>query len=239
MVIPKSPRFVARIAGLFAILACGTGWLCDALVAEESPAKPKYRRYDQGPLKIDEFRRGPTGSVPGRALTMTRVFYNFEFETKQLARDEFEARLTSLEAFSVFLPDESWWNHPDSDRLLAHEQGHFDIAELAARRVQLTFKKLLKNNKAITALSRTPQAAAQALDEKLAKVIQVANDQAVEDNKLYDLQTRHGARVARQEEYGRILLLSLKRLNKDLSDRQPRASKEPASPKTENQPGRS
>ena len=180
----------------------------------------KQRRYDQGPLKYSEFRQNSKDSMPGHAQTIAQVMYQYKTFIKQTARDRFEVRLTSLETYSVFLRSQSWWNHPESEELLDHEQGHFDIAEISARRLELSFRETLKNGKPIRGTGKSKRAANYDLEQKLQKVFDLANEQSLDENRQYDQQTRHGARHGQQSEFRRIQKLTLEKLAKELGGSQ-------------------
>ena len=141
---------------------------------------------------------------------MTRVMLNYEYDSK-LEGDQFRTRLSAIEAYAVFLPKDSWWRAQKSESLLDHEQGHFDIAELAARRLQHAFNKTLQ-----AGIGSTQQDAIRAMEAKLSKILQLVNEQAVNENAEYDRITSHGSNRRAQIEQRRIQRLSLRRLEKEL-----------------------
>lgn len=188
--------------------------LAPALFGEnpKSP-KPKLRRYDQGPLTIDEFRAKPVRSSPGAAMTMARIMFTYQFQSEQQPGHEFKVRLSSFHAFAVFLPSESWWDKSRAhSALLDHEQGHFDICEIAVRRVNAAVHQMFHSGKSISAVAPTSEAAETALSQKLEALIKVVDEQAAEENRVYDLQTRHGLRRSAQAEYRHIQALTLAKL---------------------------
>lgn len=82
---------------------------------------------EQRPLTWDDFLAPPDAASKGAALTAYEI----------------QARTTCEEngpAFRVtvrFLPDQSWIKPRQRNaRILAHEQGHFDLAEVTARRLR-------------------------------------------------------------------------------------------------------
>ena len=91
---------------------------------------------------------------PGKAYTMTRVLFKYSFHVRGRA-GQHEARLTAIKVYSVFLPEASWWAAKEDEWLLDHEQGHLDIAEIAARRLQLTFNRRFKAKRWISATGKT------------------------------------------------------------------------------------
>jgi hypothetical protein len=193
--------------------------LASSLFADEtSSVKSKLRRYEQGPLAIHEFRGKPDRLSTGNALTMTRVMFTFQFQIEQLANDQFKAELSSFTAFTVFLPEESWWDDARAHRgLLDHEQGHFDVAETAARRVNVAILRMFKSGKTISGVGATHAMAERALIKKMETLIKVADEQGAEENKAYDCRTRHGLWRNVQAEQRRIQTLTLVRLETELA----------------------
>ena len=209
---PKRTRPFASIGWRWPLV-----WLFVGLGSAVHAEKPKNRYYSQGPLKLSEFRQYAPEAQRFRAFTMTRVAYRYEFDGKQTAPDRFETTLKSLVVYSEFLPKESWWHRRAPANLLDHEQGHFDIAEITAIRLQLAFRKVLNGGRPISATGITLQDAKLALNKKLQLVFDAANKQAAEENRQYDLQTRHGNRFSTQAEVRRIQTLTLKQLQGQLS----------------------
>ena len=103
----------------------------------------KERRFDAGPLKIREFVGNPARQN-GDAKTMARVMFQYEFTSRRTSKNRVAVRLSSFHAYSVFLPKESWWRPSARAELLDHEQGHFDLVEIAARRVTLVVERMFK-----------------------------------------------------------------------------------------------
>lgn len=198
------------------ILLCANMLVGLASFSSASDPRPQLRRYDQGPLAHAEFRTNVRAALPGKALTMTRTMFTYRFEVIQTSAKTYEAKPTSLDAFSVFLPDESWWHRRAPRSLLDHEQGHFDIAEIAARRLRLAFRKALASDKPIRGLGDSMEAAQRSLEKKLQDVVDAANKQVEEENMQYDIRTQHGVRTSTQNEARRIQLLTLARLQQEL-----------------------
>lgn len=191
-------------------------------------AKPSTapRLYKQGPLRFDEFRRDAEDAQPGKAYTMTRVLFKYSFHVRGRA-GQHEARLTAIKVYSVFLPEASWWAAKEDEWLLDHEQGHLDIAEIAARRLQLTFNRRFKAKRWISATGKTSDKAKVALEAKIAKIMEVANEQVLEENKEYDASTSHGLWDKEQREARRIQQLTLKKLADELTKNQSRPTRQP------------
>jgi len=183
------------------------------VVAEEK--LPAMRKFADGPLRIEEFQGKPDRTQFGDAYTANRVEFKYEFNFEEENGDVM-AQLKSFEAFSVFLPQVSWWKSTARDFLLDHEQGHFDIAEATARRIQLGFEKVLADQKRIRARGATKKEAAEKLTAKLSRVMKVANDRANQDNEEYDSITSHGMRRRIQAEQRHVQKATLDRLAAEL-----------------------
>ncbi len=170
------------------------------------------RRYAQGPLQVREFTGRAKRYTGRQAMTMTRVMFEYKFQTNSQRDGTFATTLTRLQTYAVFLPKESWWTTGNNPDLLDHEQGHFDIAEITARRIQGAFDKVLKGGGDVTATGNSQQQSEQALLANIRKVIRVAEQQADHDHLEYDQVTSHGLRYAKQSEVRRIQKLTLAKL---------------------------
>jgi hypothetical protein len=95
--------------------------------------------------------------------------------------------------------------------VLDHEQGHFDVAEIAARRARMHFTSLLRDRNAATT-GRDQRAAQRKLDQEIKKAMQEVYDGLAKAQKTYDEETRHGTAIlpqARHREWQRAELEKL------------------------------
>jgi predicted secreted Zn-dependent protease len=79
---------------------------------------PEYR------LVWDDFKARPDVGSPNAALTSTAIKFNFSYGNSSLKYHiscQFDKNLS--------------WGRVKNDYILSHEQGHFDIAEINARRL--------------------------------------------------------------------------------------------------------
>ncbi|HEY5687587.1 MAG TPA: hypothetical protein VIS27_04695 [Yeosuana sp.] len=93
-------------------------------------------------LEWSDFKAPPNTDIIGYAQTS----YKIEIQPSDVAVDE-NNNIQNYESLSVvanFYPNHSWVFKKD-DFLLKHEQLHFDIAGLYARKIMLEFDKLKKN----------------------------------------------------------------------------------------------
>lgn len=75
-------------------------------------------------LSWEDFQGAPNPTAPNAALTSTSIKFQYNYDKKA-----FHYQLQC-----VFHPDKSWVKIKNQ-RILAHEQGHFDIAELYTRKL--------------------------------------------------------------------------------------------------------
>ncbi len=113
--------------------------------------------------------------------------------------EHIEAQLTEFDAFAILKRDQSWNAQPNNARLLDHEQGHFDLAELNARRMRQNIAKLL-TGAGLVGKGRDRAAADANLEELLRARLKVFNDRDVQDQEQYDQITRHGTKPIEQAE---------------------------------------
>lgn len=75
-------------------------------------------------LNWNDFKGQPVESASNAALTSTSILISFNYDQQSL----------SYNLQCVFYPEKSW-TKVKSVRILAHEQGHFDISQLFTRKL--------------------------------------------------------------------------------------------------------
>ena len=190
---------------LFSIALCWFGatfYLLPTLRSDENARSElrTWRRYTDGPLAAADFRGQPPAFRPVPkdedfisliAYTTTELRYDSRFQTTRL-RDRWIARLVSVEAFAIVLSDKSWNKRPGDERLLDHEQGHFDLTHAFALAMQLHLDERLKSRKRPQGVGDTSDAATRDLENKLRGELQPFFDDHVKAQRDYDRLTRHG-----------------------------------------------
>ena len=192
--------------------------LCNVAVSAQPVARE--RRYDQGPLTIGEFAGSVKQESNAQSNTATRVSYRYRYTLRQVGR-QFVAKVTSIDLFVVFLPNESWWVPHSDIALLDHEQGHFDIAEINVRKTQLALAIARAEGKTITISTNSKKEAIALVTSKLDEIRGLIDQQISRDNLEYDRETRHGLRASEQHEIRRIQQLTLDRLAEELETLNP------------------
>jgi hypothetical protein len=203
------------IASLVLLLFAGAMTAC---LGETKKTKPKgqHRRYADGPLQISDFQAKPPHHTRSAAYTAVRVLLSYRYRT-HTQNGEIKLRLESINVFSVFVRDQSWWAPLADKRLLDHEQGHFDIAEACARRAQLHFNAMFERDAPLTASGQTTSDAARQLSRRIEQRLRRFNDAATLAHQEYDRITHHGNYLRTQAEQRRAQKATLKRLAKQLA----------------------
>ena len=100
------------------------GLVCGAAFAAE-----QRRKYDEGPLRAEDFA-GQVREIPGKAAnTATELRYEYRYRY-QTSGKMTQVTLQSVEIHAYIRRDASWNRNPDDQRLLDHEQGHADISQI-------------------------------------------------------------------------------------------------------------
>lgn len=100
---------------------------------------------DSSKLTWNEFKATPKKNLSAVALTASGITFEYSVKEKNSQIVSFNAKVDAY-----FYPNKSWVNKKDAtDHILAHEQLHFDITELYARkfRMQISQLKISKNLK--------------------------------------------------------------------------------------------
>lgn len=145
------------------------------------------------PLTWEDFKGKRAEDAAGDAGTVVQI----KAKPYQV-KDEIHYEVAAL-----FVKNKSWTDAQSPD-LLAHEQLHFDIAELYARKIRKEIKEMQKSG-----------------DGQLRHYNLAIEELLRESNEIdiqYDLETLHGAMLARQKEWSDDIkqqLLSLENFKKE------------------------
>src|SRR5699024_1612871 len=145
------------------------------------------------PLTWNDFKGNPDFSVPHFASANTGISANFSWKTTNHQPE------LQYEVYAIFNPYESWIKSgKQSAELLKHEQLHFDISELTARKFR---KYLAKQN---------------IKPEKVGEKVDHKNKRLKKQNKKlqerYDRQTKHGMHQRKQAKWERKIQRKLQAL---------------------------
>jgi hypothetical protein len=111
------------------------------------------------------------------------------------------------EISNCFVINKSWTKDNESSRLLSHEQLHFDISELAARRTRKAYSSVKLTKHEITY-------------EKLSRIFKYYSGKYKDSlNSKYDLQTNHGLDSIIQINWERKITIELEGLREYSTER--------------------
>jgi hypothetical protein len=82
-------------------------------------------------LTWDDFKQRPDASSPNAALTSSIIKYDFGYNNVDGLKFHIHCQFDK----------ERSWGRTKTDYILSHEQGHFDIAEIFARKLNKAFKE--------------------------------------------------------------------------------------------------
>ncbi|KYP12925.1 DUF922 domain-containing protein [Flavihumibacter sp. CACIAM 22H1] len=137
-------------------------------------------------LNWADFKGTPVTTAPNAALTSTSILINYRYNTESL-----QFRLNC-----VFYPHKSW-TKVNTQQILAHEQGHFDISQLYTRKLY----------HALTAYRFN----AASVEKDIQAIYQrITNEQAAYQN-LYDKETNYSRDAAAQQSW-------IERIEKELEE---------------------
>ncbi|MHB1036025.1 MAG: DUF922 domain-containing protein [Pirellulales bacterium] len=220
----RSPRsaLCRLLVGLF---ACSFTALAPG--AEDNPLdEPVQRKYQEGPLSAKDYLAPvpkPVPAVEGAAMhasTATRVSYTYDAAWNK-TQGRFVMTLKKIEFLAVIERNRSWNMLPGDRLLLDHEQGHFDLAEIAARQAQARFDKARAAHQELVGKGTSKAAAQKDLEQKIQREFQAICEAEREEEKRYDRVTRHGAdwtAQAQERRKQRSLLRPDENRAKDRSD---------------------
>ena len=179
------------------------------------------RRYDNGPLTEADFRgktptEGELAGSPFQAFLFMDITWSSQYRSAGRGRSV-SAFLTQFEATAVSNPGKSWnhWGKKNPD-LLEHEQGHFDITQIHAQRLEIKVRKLLAAKKPPAGTGESEAAAVEALNALLEKEAKSAKAASDEENREYDRLTAHGGELEKQRELRHVHQETLKKLAAEL-----------------------
>lgn len=145
-------------------------------MAQQAPFDPhQFIEWNQFyKLNWENFRGKPADNSIGDAGTAVKI----------IAKPYFVGNKIAYNVYALFDRNKSWATDT-GDALLAHEQLHFDIAELYARKIRKKVSTMAKNNE--KDLSRYN------------KAVKIILEESNEIDRRYDLETLHGSLTAKQK----------------------------------------
>jgi len=197
---PALSRCFLALVALTCLGACGIGRVAradDGDKKKSSDSDLAMRPYRSGPLTAADFRCPPPNPVPQKngvylsAMTYTSLRYSTRYRWHDLPSGEIEARLIHFEIVAEVDRQHSWTTRPTDERLLDHEQGHFDVTEIWGRKIQKKFNDWIADG-AIVGTGADKAAAIADLNQRVDRRVQDLLDQEHKAQDQYDIATRHG-----------------------------------------------
>ena len=216
-------RFWITRAILIIASVCFIGERANAQIPgqESNGGSKPDRRYDKGPLGEADFQgKAPAedelAGKPYQAFLVMDILWSSQYRTTGRGRS-MSAFLTQFEAIAVSNPSKSW-NHGGKKNadLLDHEQGHFDITQIHAQRLEIKIRKLLAAKNPPGGKGESEAAAVASLNGLLEKEYLAAKKASDDENVEYDKLTTHGSGLEKQRELRHVHEETLKKLAAEL-----------------------
>ena len=175
--------------------------------AQKPPAE-KVRRFSDGPLTAADFKMEVPNPVPSdagipfAALTYAELQYRYTYQWKE-SGGTITTYPIEVTLFSIVDQNRSWNDRPQDLRILDHEQGHFDIAEIEARKDQEKMKKMVAD-KTFLGKGKTETEAKKDLESQMNKEFQKLVDALMVVQREYDRVTYHGTNLQAQAETRKV-----------------------------------
>lgn len=136
--------------------------------------------------------------MPALAYTATELRYDCRYRLVRRDRT-WTAWLTQLDAVAVLKRDECWILRKEDRRLMDHEQGHFDLAQIWAERAEAGIKTAIERGE-LRESRATEQAAIDALQAAIDRKMETYRQGLVAADRDYDQVTRYGTLAGQQAE---------------------------------------
>ena len=134
------------------------------------------------PLNWSDFEDKPISNSSAAALTASGITFSYSIEKEEDEIVDFRTEVTCL-----FYPEKSWVKlNLANDYILKHEQLHFNITELHARKFRKAISELKVSSK---------------LKNKLNNLYDTINKASSEMQKRYDAETNHSINKEEQEKW--------------------------------------
>ncbi len=146
-------------------------------------------------LSWSDFKAKPRNTTNAAAVTASGLSFSFSIKQSNIRVISF-----TTQVYAYFYPNESWYKPEQAnDHVLKHEQLHFDITELYARKFRQRISKLK--------ISNTIRKTLKALQEIINKELDQMQQQ-------YDRETSHSRNAEAQKKWEKYIASELNKLSK-------------------------
>lgn len=155
---------------------------------KEPPGDVRHGKYELGAQTCAQLRTDPNVSID---LLSTQ---------QPNGEVRHEGKLRSLRFYALMDRECSWWNptNDEVDYTLEHEQIHFAISEIAARRLNRDAAKLVRE---FVVVGDTKEEVVKKIQAEVNELLEDHNEEALERNHDFDSETSLGKNVPRQKKW--------------------------------------
>lgn len=187
----------------FAAAVSVAGFLVSGVSVAQASQEVVWRA--DRPLRWGDFRGPVPKNAPRENVAMTAASLRWSYSySLEWTRSSCTYRITSIVTDALFDPQASWVRSGGrTSPVLAHEQGHFDIAELHKRMFEAASRSFMGRHAACKGRDKRSIAkfVERDIDGTLGKVYErIWTNQARMQN-LYDSETSHGMNAAAQNRW--------------------------------------
>ena len=166
--------------------------LCSFLCIQEEPTLSWNESYR---LTWEDFKGEPNHRISAVAITASGISFGFSVK-----RTDTDVISFTTNVFTHFYPEQSWYKPDFADaHVLGHEQLHFDITELYARKFRERIGRLTVSNAIRTELKN--------LNESINKELAAMQD-------MYDNETDYSRNFEQQARWKVYIANALQKLSK-------------------------
>lgn len=156
--------------------------------------KEKIEWLANGPLTWNDFKAAPKNSVPYEANTNSGITFSWSYST------ESGKPVLEYEVFSFFYPQSSWVKEVEETQyLLRHEQLHFDITELHARKLRKAIDQYKMGSN---------------IKKELNQLYEKIERERVKMQNRFDAETNHSRNKEAEAKWRKFVLEELQRFNR-------------------------
>jgi hypothetical protein len=182
--------------------------------ARSEPAPREILWSAKRPLRWDDFVGRVPKSAPAKNVAMTAASLRFGYGySLEWSRNECAYRITSLTIDALFDPRASWVRSGSrTAAVLAHEQGHFDIAEIHKLMFEAASRPFVDKRAACRGRDKKSisKNVEHDIDATLGKLYQRIWTNQVRVQNAYDGETAHGLNASAQKTWLAKIAAALK-----------------------------
>lgn len=203
-------RAVAALLGCAAVL-----WGCTRVPVRPADAAPDIAWAAGRPLRWKDFAGAVDPQAPPERVALTAASIRWGYDYRLERGDGGCAyRITGARAQAVFNPADSWVK-PDhrNEAVLAHEQGHFDLAQIHTLILRERLAQLVGTGGACrgNTLEQASESAKRSAAARVQRLFDEVWQRLLSAQAAYDAATRHGIAVDAQQRWTRRIRHGLER----------------------------